>query len=1621
MKNASGADSGATVVWSAFGTYQWGENDDAVANILKYYLDDSVSTNPEITISGVPFPFYDVIVYQASDNANVQFNPPRVNGVCYDVNGRVTASPVPYGSSRQNACREGVNVIYLRQAFADRELTLVGGGKADENGTCPRGSIAAVQLVEVPSVVEETVSTDTDWTSVPWTETAGRVLRVVNTSGNAAIGVEQDATAGLDTIRVTERATFSVNAVLTVTNGLQVAEDAILTLRLGTNAKIEGSVVFAETAKLVLYLPESMDEILLPIAGLNPSNLTVYRADGVEATDLYLSDFGDGTTLVSTTALTMGFDKWVSADGVRVRWAYKENGEWQTIKTLEQLAKLEFFGTIDGPYVTGGPHADTRVYHFVATNGLLRQQYQLADPDKWLKIIRLQLTVNDDEITAKAERPRYIQQSIAAVGDDLWDAGELGYIATAKGSGIGYGIYNVKARSALCRVEEADANYVDFAEAVEMAQKTQTKEIALFDGKTAKVSDNLNLGTVRLTGTGALAFAEGVSLSVTMKNPAENVVLKTTTLTQEQVTVYDAQGNESAFVFTFDETAGTVTLALPTPTWSATNGSDFDATANWTYSDVGAPDAGDVIVRVAGETTVNLTTARTYGTVFLRGEGRVAFTASGVGALTAATFDVGPGVTLVRQETSPFTGALTFAETAKLELTLPDGTSELTLSASDLPVDNLTVLTSDGAVAPTVYASHLADRLVLSTTPKFTFGEGVWIPGGNGVSARWAWRGNGGDWRSIATLADLAHLEFVGNVDGPWVNGTDQFADTRANHVVLKEGRVRLQFHAPDDRIKVIRLLANVSDGEIAVVAEAPRYADYSNASVGDDLWESGYTSNIVTSETDGSGYGIHDVQAKPAVARVEATGANFASLDEAWTAAAGTSSGALTVLRDCLISADATFANGVKATVADGATLTVATGTTLNLGTSRINGALVFEDGAFLTLTFADQTEVVTMNATGLTSANLTVLDANGDPLTDANCFTGEDGIVTVSLALPKWTAAVDGVFETNGNWQNANGCPSGGNIVVEVAGDTTVQVNESHDYETVYLQGAGRVVFRGAALEATEFVVAEGTTYVLDASGLADGLSVTTPISGAGAVLTKGDVTMACVHSFLGGLTVTDGIVKTTNNHGYGGPSDNVKQAVVTVADGGCVDLANTWNYSYALTIAGRGVKNADGTYSGALMSSIGMTDGSCQAWKIALSADALIRVDQEWGLVAASWSETTLDLAGHTLTVSGNGGFILAHVAETTPGTIRVQDGVLRAARRDSTLTGVNIVVEGGSELKMRQVDYDGSIGGANVSGYASVVFRPTSTQPAKVYAVEKLTGVKPLVDAGAIDPTTLTVGQELTLVENLSPTAFAADAFTFHMGGRFDAPTVSETAVTATVGTLANFWHYDFNDGVTHAKDGAAADDSTYVTSGWGSSENPKTVGSRNGRAAVLFRVSDSDQFVPSWGGNSAERSPFAAGVATITTVLRADGATDKRIVWSLGGKYASGVALVIDDEKTLSLVAWTDASSRTTLATITDIPNLKTSWHFVAATMTQEGTTLQVDGEERSTTAVCPFGIGVAGQLGSVYQGAIDGYQMPDAPGVAIDDWRVYDARLTAKELKTLRQTLVPTAFFLRVR
>ena len=137
-----------TVTYSAKNGYEYVT--DATRTFLRAYLDDGENPNNDnkgalITVKGVPFTRYDVIVYLATDTQSANFLPVTVNGIKYigtEAGSQSVTDNRTWGASREAVANLGTNA--LRVNGLEKTTLTIEGSRGSGNARC---GIAAFQII----------------------------------------------------------------------------------------------------------------------------------------------------------------------------------------------------------------------------------------------------------------------------------------------------------------------------------------------------------------------------------------------------------------------------------------------------------------------------------------------------------------------------------------------------------------------------------------------------------------------------------------------------------------------------------------------------------------------------------------------------------------------------------------------------------------------------------------------------------------------------------------------------------------------------------------------------------------------------------------------------------------------------------------------------------------------------------------------------------------------------------------------------------------------------------------------------------------------------------------------------------------------------------------------------------------------------------------------------------------------------------------------------------------------------------------------------------------------------------------------------------------------------------
>ena len=253
----------------------------AASNPLHGYIDENDSNmTPTVTVSGIPYYKYRVLVYHSTDSANVPFGYDTINGTNYTYdNGALTEGTTAWGdsgaSNNANAISEGGNVL-LTGELSGSTLTVVGHRAGGDSSA--RGCIAAIQIIEVKPEISENdleipVSGDTTYT----VSEAKTLSGTVYITGSGTLTLDGSAKISATTIEIGPLVTLNANADCldgTYTGSGTVVYDGVapLTGKGWTESAWTGTVWFKNyTTKLAAFdiNPYGNANSTLRLTGLN--------------------------------------------------------------------------------------------------------------------------------------------------------------------------------------------------------------------------------------------------------------------------------------------------------------------------------------------------------------------------------------------------------------------------------------------------------------------------------------------------------------------------------------------------------------------------------------------------------------------------------------------------------------------------------------------------------------------------------------------------------------------------------------------------------------------------------------------------------------------------------------------------------------------------------------------------------------------------------------------------------------------------------------------------------------------------------------------------------------------------------------------------------------------------------------------------------------------------------------------------------------------------------------------------------------------------------------------------------------------------------------------------------
>lgn len=292
--------SGITINEKAANGWNWKSDYVPMYHLVNAYLDDG-GDRARITVTGVPYKEYDVIVYTATDSSENKFGPVTVNGTPYrwsasngttqQASSSDTSSSTYWGFSRSRVPAYGANALRITGQTSST-LTIKGGN----NNASARGGIAGFQIVDTydPSAIQSV--TIEDGGTLELSAAQETALRVICEGSLTVVGVNDYTVTNADLLKLDLDA---VTGTVTLGANTCYALDASRTLPAGYLFGEGSAVAITETAE-----EYAKDEF--SVSGLTGvSTVVLTRYDGTTV-NLTVTDGsasrGDGTDVKVTGA-----------------------------------------------------------------------------------------------------------------------------------------------------------------------------------------------------------------------------------------------------------------------------------------------------------------------------------------------------------------------------------------------------------------------------------------------------------------------------------------------------------------------------------------------------------------------------------------------------------------------------------------------------------------------------------------------------------------------------------------------------------------------------------------------------------------------------------------------------------------------------------------------------------------------------------------------------------------------------------------------------------------------------------------------------------------------------------------------------------------------------------------------------------------------------------------------------------------------------------------------------------------------------------------------------------------------------------------------------------------------
>ena len=349
-------------------------------------------------------------------------------------------------------------------------------------------------------------------------------------------------------------------------------------------------------------------------------------------------------------------------------------------------------------------------------------------------------------------------------------------------------------------------------------------------------------------------------------------------------------------------------------------------------------------------------------------------------------------------------------------------------------------------------------------------------------------------------------------------------------------------------------------------------------------------------------------------------------------------------------------------------------------------------------TVTFDDTAVSDTVDVTTIVGPTFTLVDS------DSTDFTFQGSAIGGSGNLVKDGTSI--LTLENANIYTGRTLISNGTVVATTlanGGVASAFGAATSGATNLVIENGSTLRYPGATVNFNRGMTAGSGGFILDVTNEAATVTHTGVLEGSAPVTKSGMGTLrlnGASTAFTGNVTNSVGILRMGNKNAFGAFVGGRPVTQITVEDGAMIDFNGVADATYGYTIAGAGIGGA-----GVIVNNGGgIGDGKAQSSNLKLTDDATIGGSGEWSLLGNSYSATSLDLAGFTLTKTGGNLVRLCNTTISGGGTIRVSGGTFGTTKRACSGSGTALVVDdtAGVGLQLNHNLTIGSISGGGASG-------------------------------------------------------------------------------------------------------------------------------------------------------------------------------------------------------------------------------------------------------------------------------------------------------------------------------